>query len=295
MEVRLLGKTELWIQDIKLQRANLSDIAVAVAGVLGLKDDEVLVVDAGLDHLTLDILRTTLQVDQFIGKERELLSRLSKIAELEVTADTSLHSDGILEMITLDEELTGEVAARTESMSRQVEDAFMSRVKVFPTGGEVLNGAITDTNSPLIKQELEKSGYRVSIGETIPDEEAAIAGIIETEIDRGYGVIITTGGVGAEAKDRTIEATERLDPEAAVQWIVKYQKQGRHVKEGVRIGVGKVGKALVINLPGPTDEVESCLEVIRDTLGSKCYDKETIASRLAARLKTKLVRRHEHG
>ena len=50
-------------------------------------------------------------------------------------------------------------------------------------------------------------------------------------------MIITTGGVGAEAKDRTIEATERLDPKTAVQWIVKYQKQGRHVKEGVRIGV----------------------------------------------------------
>ena len=171
----------------------------------------------------------------------------------------------------------------------------MSRGKVFPTGGEVLNGAITDTNSPLIRKELEKSGYQVSIGETIPDEEIAIAGIIESEIDRGYGVIITTGGVGAEAKDRTIEATERLDPKAAVRWIVKYQKQGRHVKEGVRIGVGNVGKALIINLPGPTDEVESCLEVILDTLGSKCYDKETIASRLAARLKTKLVRRHEHG
>ena len=294
MEVKLLGKTEVWVQDIKLQGANLSDIGIAVAKVLSLKADEVFVVDASSNHITLDILRSTLNVEQFIGKEKELLSRLLEIEGVEVTEKTSIHSDGILEMIILDKELTEEVASKVKLMSSQIERAFLNRVKVFPTGSEVINGAIKDTNSPLIKQEFEKRGYEVSIGEPIPDEETTIANITENAIYQGYGIVITTGGVGAEEKDKTIEATERLDPTAAVRWIVKYQKTGRHIKEGVRIGVGKVGKALIVNLPGPTDEVKNCLEVILDEMETRCYDKETIASLLASKLKIKLIRGHEH-
>ena len=88
MEVKLLGKTEVWVQDIKLQGANLSDIGIAVAKVLSLKADEVFVVDASSNHITLDILRSTLNVEQFIGKEKELLSRLLEIEGVEVTEKT---------------------------------------------------------------------------------------------------------------------------------------------------------------------------------------------------------------
>jgi len=294
MEVNLVGKTELWIQNIKLKNADLTEIGKAVAEVLDLRNDEVLVVDASSDHITLDILRNTLNMEQFMGKEKELLGRLYKIAGVAGTEKASIHSEGILEMITLDNELTEEIVSRATLMGRQVEGAFLRRVKVFPTGSEVISGAIKDTNSPLIKQEFEKRGYEVSIGDPLPDDEIAIANCVESEIYQGYGMVITTGGVGAEEKDKTIEATKRLDPTAAVRWVVKYEKKGRHVKEGVRIGVGKVGKALIINLTGPTDEVKKCLEVILNVMSQRDYDKETLASLLASRLKTRLIRRCEH-
>ena len=294
MEVNLIGKTELWIQNIKLKNADLTEIGKAVAEVLGLKGDEVLVVDASSDHITLDILRDTLNMEQFMGKEKELLRRLSEVAGFEGTEKTSIHSEGILEMISLDKELTEEVASKAALMGRQVESAFLRRVKVFPTGGEVISGVIKDTNSPLIKQEFEKRGYQVSIGGPLPDDEIVIANSVENEIYQGYGIVITTGGVGAEEKDKTIEATKRLDPTAAVRWTVKYEKKGRHVKEGVRVGVGKVGKALIINLPGPTDEVKNCLEVVLNAISQRDYDKETLASLLASTLKTRLIRRCEH-
>jgi len=294
MEVNLVGKTELWIQHIKLKNANLTEIGRAVAEVLGLKDDEVLVVDASSDHITLDILRSTLNMEQFMGKEKELLRKLSNIEGVEGTEKTSIHSEGILEMITLDNELTEEIAQKTTLMSREIESTFLKRVKVFPTGSEVIEGIIKDTNSPLIKQAFEKRGYKVSIGEPLPDDEIAVTNSIENDIYEGYGIIITTGGVGAEEKDKTIEATTRLDPTAAVPWIVKFEKKGRHIKEGVRIGVGKVGKALIINLPGPTDEVKECLEVILNEMEKGDYDKETLANLLASKLKVRLIRRWEH-
>ena len=291
MEVNLVGKTELWVQNIRLKQANLTEIGRATAKVLGLNDDEVLVVDASSEHITLDVFRSSLNMEQFIGKEKELFRKLSEIEGVVVTEKTSIHSEGILEMITLDNELTEEITQKTRLMSREIEKAFLKRVKVFPTGSEVIDGVIKDTNSPLTKQEFEKRGYEVSIGEPLPDDEIAIANSIENAIYEGYGMIITTGGIGAEEKDKTVEATKRLDPTAAVPWIVKYEKKGRHIKEGVRIGVGKVEKALIINLPGPTDELEKCLEVILTEMEKQNYDKEILANLLASRLKARLITR----
>lgn len=291
MEVNLVGKTELWVQNIRLKQANLTEIGRATAEVLGLNDDEVLVVDASSEHITLDVFRSSLNMEQFIGKEKELFRKLSEIEGVVVTEKTSIHSEGILEMITLDNELTEEITQKTRLMSREIEKAFLKRVKVFPTGSEVIDGVIKDTNSPLTKQEFEKRGYEVSVGEPLPDDEIAIANSIENAIYEGYGMIITTGGIGAEEKDKTVEATKRLDPTAAVPWIVKYEKKGRHIKEGVRIGVGKVEKALIINLPGPTDELEKCLEVILTEMEKRNYDKEILANLLASRLKARLIKR----
>jgi len=75
---------------------------------------------------------------------------------------------------------------------------------------------------------------------------------------------------------------------------VKYEKKGWHVKEGVRIGVGKVGKALIINLTGPTDEVKKCLEIILNMMSKGDYDKETLANLLASKLKTRLIRKWKY-
>jgi len=168
MEVNLVGKTELCIQNVKLKNANLTEIGRAVAEALGLKDDEVLVVDASSEHITLDILRSTINMEQFMGKEKELLSKLSKIEGVEVTEKSSIHSEGILEMITLDNELTEEIAQKTIRMSREIERAFLKRVKVFPTGSEVINGIIKDTNSPLIKQEFEKEVIKFQLKNPFP-------------------------------------------------------------------------------------------------------------------------------
>jgi len=295
MEVNLIGKTELWIQNIELKNASLAEISRAVAGVLGLRNEDVLVVDAGSKHLILDILRDTLNIEQFAGKEKELLGKLSGIKGVTVTEGTTVHSQGMLEMLALDDELAKSVIEKTVRLSTEVEKAFLKRVKIFPTGGEVIQGVIKDTNSPLIKEEFEKRGYEVSIGEPLPDDEAAIASSIENALYEGYGIVITTGGVGAEEKDKTIEATKRLDPTSAVPWVVKYEKKGRHVKEGVRIGVGKVGKAIIIDLPGPTDEVKQCLGVILNEIGKGDYNKETLANLLASKLKNELIRRCEHA
>ena len=287
MDINLIGKTELWIQSIRLNEANLSDIARVVSEVFELSPQEVLVVDAGADHVTLDVLRQTMDLQQFAAKESVLLDRLSQLPGVSVDADTAIHSEGILEMISLDPSLKDEVAARAIEAGKQVEEAFLKRTRVFPTGAEVLSRVIEDTNSPYIKETLETHGYHVTIGDILPDNVVAISNAIEDALYEGHGLIITTGGVGAEGKDQTVEATLRLDPDGAAPWVVKYQQTGRHVKQGVRIGVGQVGKALIVNLPGPNDEVRDCIPILLSTLEQGERDKTLLAERLSAKLKSR--------
>lgn len=292
MEVNLIGKTELWITNIKLEGANLSEISRVVAKCLELNEDEVLVVDAGADHIALDILRETLNMEQFAGKERLLFKELSKLDGVTITEDTSIHSDGVLGWMSLEEEEVPQVIERTQEMADEIKKRTLRRVKVIPTGNEVVSGIIQDTDSLLIKQEFEKHGYEVDISPPVEDDERAIANNIESAMYDGYGIIITTGGVGAEKKDKTVEATQRIDPEAATPYIVYYKKGvGRHVKDGVRIGVGKAGEFLIINLPGPNEEVKECLDVLIPELEKGNYEKEDIANLLASKLRERLLRK----
>jgi molybdopterin biosynthesis enzyme MoaB len=112
-------------------------------------------------------------------------------------------------------------------------------------------------------------------------------------VDDGYGLVVITGGVGAEDKDRTIEAVLTVDPGAATPHVLKYQLGvGRHQhKNSVRIAVGKISETLIVALPGPNDEVQLGLEALVKGLAShsnKDQMAENIASNLKERLKEKI-------
>jgi molybdopterin biosynthesis enzyme MoaB len=109
--------------------------------------------------------------------------------------------------------------------------------------------------------------------------------------------VITTGGIGAEDKDQTVEAILRLDPDAATPYIVRFQQgTGRHVKDGVRIAVGQLDEGLIVALPGPHEEVQLGLEVLLESMRER-LTKSELAEALAARLRTELrekMARHHH-
>lgn len=290
--MNLIGKTELWIQQVALDNANLSEIAAAVSRALGLDASDVLVVDAGPDHVTLDILRQTLDVRQIAGRESILLDALGAVGGVTVSDETTLHSEGILQMLSLDPAMTEEVVSRTESMAAEMRRAFLRRVRVFPTGYEVVRGIIKDTNSPFLKAAFEQAGYHVSVAAPLPDDCLAIANAMQSALHEAYGLIVTTGGVGAEGKDQTIEATLRLDPGAATAWVVKYPATGRHVKAGVRVCVGASGQALIVNLPGPNDEVRACAAALLPALERGERDTQHLATLLADVLRQRHLGQH---
>jgi len=291
----LLQKTELRIERISLKEANLNDVAAVVAEVLGMEREEVLVTDVLNDVMTIDILRKSVDAYGLVGKKDRLIQKLAQIPGVGITGQTSICSEGMLGWIALDEGDAREALKRSVEMMGEIRQKIAKRAIVFSTGFEVSSGQIKDTNKPAIAQRLEAEGYSVTPGPTLKDDHMYIAGHLRQEIDGGgYGLVIITGGVGAESKDHTIEAVLALDPEAATPYISKFEKGiGRHAKDGVRIGVGRASETLIVALPGPNDEVKSSLEVLVKGLRAdmnKHELAEQIASHLREALRVKMMR-----
>jgi len=294
MELELFEKTEIWIRPIQIQEVNLDLVAEKVAEVLNLKKREVMVVDAREDLITLDVLKKAVNAQDIIGKKEALLHALAQIPGVSLAPETTIHSEGILGLIDIeDQKVAKGLLGKMKRLGQQISDHISKRSIVFPSGSEVKKGFIQDTNSPYIQTRLKKEGFSVTLGEVLEDDLELIVTVLTKAVNGGSGLIITTGGVGAESKDRMIEALLELDPEASTPYIIRYEKgTGRHEKDGVKIGVAYVKPSFIIALPGPHEEVKIGIEVIIEGL-KKGLNKEELALSLSKTLTQSLREIHQ--
>jgi molybdenum cofactor synthesis domain-containing protein len=282
LELELFEKTEIWIKPIQIKDANLSVIAERVAEVLHLKKSEVMVVDVREDLVILDIMKKAVRAGDIIGRKEALFQALAEVPGVALTPETTLHSDGVLGLIDIDDQNSArDVLERMEQMGRQISDRIRKRAIVFPSGFEVQRGMIQDTNSPYIKTRLSEEGFTVTVGAILEDNLEHIVSALRRALGEGYGLIVTTGGVGAEDKDQMIEALLKLDPKASTPYIIRYEKGvGRHKKDGVKIGVAYLKPSYIVALPGPHEEVKRGINVIIDGL-KRGLDREALAASLS--------------
>jgi molybdenum cofactor synthesis domain-containing protein len=290
----LLDKNELKFTGVELAGADLNVVAATVAEVLSLARNEVLVTDY-LDHvLTLDILRADIYPHQLLDREKSLLQRLSQVPGVTLAADCAVTSAGMLGWIAADPAQAASAIRQAESMVSDINARISRRVMLFSTGAELVSGEVKDTNRATLADGLSDDGYSCDHGGALRDDVDLIAGAIRTAIGNGYGLVITTGGVGAEAKDRTVEAVQKLDPSAHTPYLCRFEAgHGRHVKDGVRIAVGEYRGSRIIALPGPNDEVAAALAVLRPGLLDG-HPSATLADDIAEVLREILRARMRH-
>ncbi len=256
MEWNLLEKTTFWVEGAELKSANLDDTAAAAAQALGFEPGEIMVVDVQPGFIAFDVLKKNIRAESVAGKAEELLGRLAGVPGISLHPKASVHSEGVLGLIALDAKAAGEVISRSAETGEAVARAVIKRACVFSSGAEVISGKIEDTNSPYLVKALTDAGFKAEFGGIIEDCVSAAVAALDGAMMRGFGLIITTGGVGAESKDHSIEAVLKLDPGAITPWILKFTPDGkRHHKDGVRIAVGRVGICRIVSLPGPHAEV----------------------------------------
>ena len=287
MEWDLLEKTTFWVEQMELEGANLGDLATAAAGTLGLRPEEVIVVDVRPGIVAFDVLRRRVAAEAVAGKEAAILEALGAVSGVRLGAGAGVHSEGVLGLIALEPQAAREALSMSADMARQIAETVSRRAMVFASGSEVIAGKIEDTNSPYIVRALEQNGFTARFGGVLEDNAAAAAARLEDALGAGYGLIITTGGVGAEDKDFSVEAILRLDPNAHTPWILKFRPDyHRHHKEGVRIAAGQVGIARLVALPGPHEEARLGCDRLLEGMAAG-LDGAALAESIAAALRAR--------
>ncbi|TAM64497.1 molybdopterin-binding protein [Mycobacterium sp.] len=286
----LLDKRELRVEGIALREANLGALAGVVASALDLSAEEVLVTDVLGDVVTFDILRPKLYGHQLVGRWDAIRQGLANVPGVVLQPDARITSNGVLGWIPTDPEMLDSALAQARSAAEGIAARIARRVCVLSTGAEVDRGEIEDTNRQTLSDAFGDA-YDVSFGGTVRDDHDLIAGRIRNAVEAGYGVVVTTGGVGAESKDHTIEALLKVDPNAATPYLAYFPsgEHPRHVKAGIRIGVGELRGSVIVCLPGPNEEVRLAAPILleRFQAGKRGADlAEPIAAALRAHLRT---------
>src|SRR3974377_2147490 len=107
MSLRLFNKREIFFRGLELSGANLDQIAAVVAKALHLPEQEVLVVDARADLLTIDILNAEVEVERIAGRGPALLQALAQVPGVRLGAGRDIHSEGVLGLVNLPVEEEG--------------------------------------------------------------------------------------------------------------------------------------------------------------------------------------------
>lgn len=293
--VQLLDKTEVWLRGIHLDNADLPEIAGAVADVLELQSDKVFVTDVREGLVVLDILSPRVELEAVTGKQDGIFERIKSVSGVSVDAGATVHSEGILGVIGTPREEVDSYLKGAQRLEQQLIDFAAKRVAVVSTGSELVSGQVKDTNFIAIKEAMEPAGYEVVYGGVAGDSEREIAGLVARLSSEGFGLVITTGGVGAEDKDKTIEAISLLDNDISTAVLAQFKKgHGRHVKDSIRIGIAKMGWSTIVSLPGPTHEVKLALPVLIQGIADE-MDMAELIEAMAVPIRATLPQQHQHN
>ncbi len=137
---------------------------------------------------------------------------------------------------------------------------------VLTVSDGVTAGQREDQSGAAIAEWALSRGYRVAARETVPDETARIAETLVRWADGGeVDLVLTTGGTGLAARDRTPEATRAvLEREApGIAELLRARGGARVAHSALSRGLsGTRGATLIVNLPGSTGGVRDSLAAL---------------------------------
>jgi len=81
---------------------------------------------------------------------------------------------------------------------------------VVITGNEIFHGLVPDAFAPIIAEKIERAGGSIAGIHFAPDDEVEITRCMESLIDEGANILITTGGMSVDPDDVTRYAIRAL-------------------------------------------------------------------------------------
>ncbi|WP_227765252.1 molybdopterin-binding protein [Zhaonella formicivorans] len=154
---------------------------------------------------------------------------------------------------------------------------MLKKAVIIPTGDEIFEGIVIDTNSPALMGLLLEyfPAIEVKRKRPTPDRAGAIQDAVSEAVKSDADLVLITGGSGGGqkydpslARDCTHSAILKMVPQAASKEI--YGLNG-HLWS--KLVVGRINNTLIITLPGPTVEAlaggRAAVEAIRQNMSEE--------------------------
>lgn len=116
------------------------------------------------------------------------------------------------------------------------------RAGLLTTGGEIYHGRIKDKFGPVVMEKLRAWGSEVVEQRYAPDDRQIIIKEIHYLLNRGYDIILVTGGMSVDPDDRTPGAIKDAGAE-----VISY---GTPMLPGSMLLMGYMGDVPIMGLPG---------------------------------------------
>jgi molybdopterin adenylyltransferase len=143
------------------------------------------------------------------------------------------------------------------------------RAAVVTVSDGVARGERRDESGESASELLRDNGFEIAERSVVPDELEVIESELRRLVDRGFALVVTTGGTGLGPRDVTPEATGRvIDREAPGLAELMRQAGLAHTPMAAlsRAIVGSLASTLVVNLPGSPRGVQQSLDALMPVL-----------------------------
>lgn len=139
------------------------------------------------------------------------------------------------------------------------------RVAVLVSSDGTFAGKRKDTSGKMILERLHLAGIDNADYRILPDDAVRIGSALLDFCERGFDLVITTGGTGLGPRDVTVEATRKV-VEKEIPGIMEAARAFGQQKTPYAMlsrGIaGLRGKTLIINLPGSSRGTKESLDAI---------------------------------
>ncbi len=140
------------------------------------------------------------------------------------------------------------------------------RIAILTISDAASRGARADRSGDAIAEWAEGRGDRVTVRRIVPDESAAIAGVLVGWADEDQAdLVLTTGGTGLTPRDVTPEATRSVLEKEAPGIAEALRRAAEPTVPRAILSRGVAGvrsRTLIVNLPGSPGGVRDGLAVL---------------------------------
>ncbi|MCH8069706.1 MAG: bifunctional molybdenum cofactor biosynthesis protein MoaC/MoaB [Candidatus Marinimicrobia bacterium] len=188
--------------------------------------------------------------------------------EMEVLTAVSVAALTIYDMCkSVDKEMTISdirLLEKTGGKSVHATD-FRPKVGIITLSDGVASGHREDISGKILLDGFKNSGCEIAEVVVLPDESENLKKTIETWVQTGVRLILTTGGTGLGPRDSTIQIMEPLLEQklpGVEQALHAYGRSKKSTAMLSRLMAGTIRKSIVICLPGNPSAAKDALTVL---------------------------------